>query len=494
MNDRGGDAGAVPAIAPVDVLDDFLAPLVFEIDIDVRRLVTLVGQETLEQNVERGGIHRGDAEHVADGGVGGRPPALAHDALVFGDADKIEDREKIRRQPLSGDEDELLAQQALYLLRYAPAVFHPGMEPDAIFKILLACPAVGYGLLRIFVTQMVKIEVDQTLQHLRLGDRFGCCAEEARHFLGPLEMTFAIHLQQATGSFDLHALPDARHHVLQVALDRIVIEHVVRGDEADMRLRRNAFQLLETAGIIAAPVHGDAEPGGRSGPQRGEQVFNSLQRCAGHDDEQEIARQIEHGAQGEAAFALKGAAGAWRFTQISGGEDAAEATPAFTIDRIGHDIGRTIDKGKARADAQLEPARTPLHLGTVRLEPGRVGMLDPAGLARPAAFAHARGCRQAILAHLFQRRPGAHDASHRVAVCDADGCVTKRQRLQHHVLSVGGAAQEREIRGGDHFGIGLGRRASLPCLPWNGAMCEGDDVTVHAKTPCRYQAGCASVA
>ena len=174
--------------------------------------------------------------------------------------------------------------------------------------------------------------------------------EEPCHLRRRLEMALAIHLQQTACSFDFHAFSDTRHHVLQVALDGIVIEHVVRGDVADMRLRRNAFQLFEAAGVVAAPMHGDAEPGGRGGPQRREQVFETLQRLPGLDDEEENAREIEHGAQGEAAFALQGTLSAWRFTQISGGEDAAETAPAFTIDRIGHDIRRAIDKGEARAD------------------------------------------------------------------------------------------------------------------------------------------------
>src|SRR5690606_22121508 len=45
VDDGGGDAGAMAAIAFVDVLDDFLAPLMLEIDIDVGRFVTVFGQE-----------------------------------------------------------------------------------------------------------------------------------------------------------------------------------------------------------------------------------------------------------------------------------------------------------------------------------------------------------------------------------------------------------------------------------------------------------------
>jgi hypothetical protein len=40
MDDRCGQSGALPSVFRVDVLDDLFAPLMFEIDVDIRRLVT----------------------------------------------------------------------------------------------------------------------------------------------------------------------------------------------------------------------------------------------------------------------------------------------------------------------------------------------------------------------------------------------------------------------------------------------------------------------
>ena len=51
-DDGGGDPGAVAAVFLIDVLDDLLAPLMLEIDVDVGRLVALRGDEALEQQVE----------------------------------------------------------------------------------------------------------------------------------------------------------------------------------------------------------------------------------------------------------------------------------------------------------------------------------------------------------------------------------------------------------------------------------------------------------
>ena len=46
----------------VDVLDHFLAPLMLEIDVDVGRLLALLGDEALEQQVAGRRVDRGDAE------------------------------------------------------------------------------------------------------------------------------------------------------------------------------------------------------------------------------------------------------------------------------------------------------------------------------------------------------------------------------------------------------------------------------------------------
>src|ERR1044072_2034925 len=61
---RAGDAGAVAAVFAVDVLDDLFAPLVFEIDVDVGRLVALARDESLHEQLAARRIHLGDAEAV----------------------------------------------------------------------------------------------------------------------------------------------------------------------------------------------------------------------------------------------------------------------------------------------------------------------------------------------------------------------------------------------------------------------------------------------
>ena len=96
-DDRGGDAGALAAIVVVDILDHLLAPLMLEIDVDVGRLAPFGRDEALEQQVDPRRIDRGDAEHEADGGIGGRAAALAEDAARARECDDVPDGEEIGR-------------------------------------------------------------------------------------------------------------------------------------------------------------------------------------------------------------------------------------------------------------------------------------------------------------------------------------------------------------------------------------------------------------
>ena len=62
VDDGASDRGALAAVASVEVLDHFLAPLVLEIDVDVGRLVAIRGDEAGEQRIDLVRVDGGDAE------------------------------------------------------------------------------------------------------------------------------------------------------------------------------------------------------------------------------------------------------------------------------------------------------------------------------------------------------------------------------------------------------------------------------------------------
>src|SRR5690606_18041178 len=88
-DDVGHLRGVRPAIAFVDVLDDLFAATGLDVEVDVRRSGTTRGEEPLEQQPVLDGVHGGDAEGEADGGVRGGTPPLAEDATAATEVDDL---------------------------------------------------------------------------------------------------------------------------------------------------------------------------------------------------------------------------------------------------------------------------------------------------------------------------------------------------------------------------------------------------------------------
>jgi hypothetical protein len=114
VDHRRGHGGALAAIGVVDPLDDLLAPLVLEIDIDVRRLVAVGGDEALEYAGVDGGIDCGDAEAIAHGRVGGAAAALAKNPFLSRLIHDLPDGQEIRRVLELSDDAELVGELALH--------------------------------------------------------------------------------------------------------------------------------------------------------------------------------------------------------------------------------------------------------------------------------------------------------------------------------------------------------------------------------------------
>src|SRR5688572_1614 len=59
-DDRGRQCGPLARVLAIDVLNDLLAPLVLEIDVDVGRLVALLRDEALDQGLHSVRVDLGD--------------------------------------------------------------------------------------------------------------------------------------------------------------------------------------------------------------------------------------------------------------------------------------------------------------------------------------------------------------------------------------------------------------------------------------------------
>ncbi len=112
----GGDAGAFAPVFAVDILNDLLAPLVLEIDVDVGRLAPLRRNEALEQEIGAVGVDLGDAEAEAHGGIGRRAAALAEDVLAAREAYDVIDGEEVGRVGDLRDQLEFMVDAGAHLV------------------------------------------------------------------------------------------------------------------------------------------------------------------------------------------------------------------------------------------------------------------------------------------------------------------------------------------------------------------------------------------
>ena len=110
MNDGGADRGAMAAIAPVDILDHFLAALMFEIDIDVGRLAARLRDEASEEKLRLVGIDLGDAEAITHRAIGGGTAALAENAAFTRIGDNVVNGEEVTREVELLDDGEFVLQ------------------------------------------------------------------------------------------------------------------------------------------------------------------------------------------------------------------------------------------------------------------------------------------------------------------------------------------------------------------------------------------------
>ena len=224
----------VAAVAAVDVLDHLLAALVLEVHVDVGRLAPLARDEALEQEVDPGRVDGGDAEAVADRGVGGRAPPLAEDALAPGEAHDVMHGEEVGGVAELGDEPELVHQRAADPGRDAAGIALRRTFPGQRLQVALRRAAGGHRLVGILAGELVEAEGAEVDDLQGAGDGVLVAPEEPRH-LGPaLEVALGIGGEAPAGLRHGGALTDRGQHVLQGPARGRVIVDVVGGDEGGL--------------------------------------------------------------------------------------------------------------------------------------------------------------------------------------------------------------------------------------------------------------------
>ena len=158
-NHRRRQRRTTAAVLAVDILNDLFAAGVLEIHIDVRRLVTLPGNETLEQHLDTRGIDLGNTEAIAHRRVGRRTAALTEDMLTAGKGHQVMHGEKIMFVAEFPDQLQFVLDNVAHLrcrpLGPTPPDAHLGQLPQPTVRGI----AFRYQLARVLVAQFVETEV-----------------------------------------------------------------------------------------------------------------------------------------------------------------------------------------------------------------------------------------------------------------------------------------------------------------------------------------------
>jgi hypothetical protein len=390
------------SVALEDPLHDDLAPLVLEVDVDVGRFASLFGDEALKEEVVAAGIDRGDAEHVADGGVRRRAAALAEDVLRSREADDRAHGQEVRRIFQLCDQAQFMLQRRAHAVRHALGISLLGALPGQPLQHLLRRDGRVVPLLRILVAQLIEREAAAVGDLDRAGERI--TREEPLHLLDRLQIAISVALASVAELVDGDVVPDAGHNVLKHATGGLVEEHVVRHHRRHTDRLRHLRQLIEPELIVRAAAQCQREIGAVwEGIAQASKVYR-----------REIVRLIRH-EHGDESF------------------------------RVGHDIVPVEDAlGLAApllADRQ-QPAQPGIGSAVRRVDQDRHAV----GEVEPAADDQSNPCRLRCL-----MRPD--DAGQRIPVDDAQRFDPARFRLGEQFLRRRCSAKEAEVRGDLKLGI-----------------------------------------
>ena len=203
VDDRGADRRPMPAVTRIDILHHLLAPLVLEVDVDVRRLLALVGDEPLDQQILLDGIDGGDAQAIANHRIGRRAAPLAQDVLLVArPGDDVVHGEEIGRVSQRLNQLQFLAQGRDDLDRNSAGI--PRLRPakGQVHQPALRRPAGRHRLVGIFVFQVVQIEPAGLDDLGRAGHRVLVSLEQAPHLGGGLEEAFGVVAEKAGAAFE----------------------------------------------------------------------------------------------------------------------------------------------------------------------------------------------------------------------------------------------------------------------------------------------------
>ena len=203
----------MPPVFTINVLNDFFAALMLEIDVDVRRLVARARDEALDQHVHAHRIDFGDVQAIADDRIGRRAASLAEDFLAARERDDVVHRQEVFFVLQFRDERQFLV-DLRDRARVEPV--RPTFERachDPLAEVARRRFARRHEFFRIFVLQLVEFEGAARCDLQGFGERFRRIQRpdpQAR-----AQMPFGVRFERVAAFGERAVQPDRGQGVLQ---------------------------------------------------------------------------------------------------------------------------------------------------------------------------------------------------------------------------------------------------------------------------------------
>ena len=181
----------VGTILTVDIVNDFLPPLVAEIHIEIGHTDALRVQETLKDQVVTDGIDIRNADAVCGNTARAGTTARAYrDALALGVVDVIPDDEVVIGIAHRFDDANFIAQAVLVGLRDIGAIAALQALPAELFKKILVVHSTRGLIIRNLGVAKIKLKIALISDDLRIRAGFRYHGKQIVHFVCRFDVEF----------------------------------------------------------------------------------------------------------------------------------------------------------------------------------------------------------------------------------------------------------------------------------------------------------------
>ncbi len=229
----------------VDVLKDLLPPLMLEINVYIRRLIPLLADKPLEQQVYTRRIDRGNTQTIANRRVRRRPAPLTQNPPAPGKSHEVPDRQKVVLIAKLGDEPQLVFEQLAHPAGNAAGITLRCAGPRELREMFVRAAPRGHQLVRILVVQLVQTKVAAACNLYGAFQPLGVRRVTAPKLLASAQVPLRVGEQPPARGRERALLPNARQHVLEIPPLGHVVVHVVGCNERNPGLSRQLGELLQ---------------------------------------------------------------------------------------------------------------------------------------------------------------------------------------------------------------------------------------------------------